>query len=394
MPDYIQRQIEERARAWEQAKALLDHAASENRDLDASETEQFNRINEDLDRRAAIVKDFVAAEAREAEVRAATEGRPEARPVEARQVPVDDDSVILRKLAMGEIRSHSFERRDVLTSSTGAPVPTSFYDQIQTVARYVGPMLETSTTIATSGGETLQIPRTNAYSTGTVTAQGSNIGNSDPTFLAFLSLSAFKYSFTVQLSTEMLSDSGVDILGYLGTNVGQALGYAVNAGLTTGVGTTEPTGIVTSAGSGLSGTAVAGFSTNNVIDLVYSLNAAVRAMPGFAIMGGTSATASARKLTDTTGQYLWQPSLQLGQPDRLLGYKFIENPHMATPAADAKSLIAGDLKSYLVRTAGGIELARSDDFAFAEGLVTFRATFRVDGGLPQSSHVKYFRNPA
>lgn len=393
MSDYIKRQVEERARAWEQAKALLDHAASENRDLDASETEQFNRINEDLDRRAAIVKDFVAAEAREAEVRAATEGRPEARPVEARQVPVDDDSVILRKLAMGEIRSHSFERRDVLTSSTGAPVPTSFYDQIQTVARYVGPMLETSTTIATSGGETLQIPRTNAYSTGTVTAQGSNIGNSDPTFLAFLTLGAHKYSFTVQLSTEMLSDSGVDILGYLGTNVGQAIGYAVNAGLTTGDGNSAPNGIVPQAGSGLSGTGTT-FNTNNVIDLVYSTNAAVRAMPGFGIMGGTTATAAARKLTDTTGQYLWQPSLQLGQPDRLLGYVYRENPHMAAPAADAKSLIAGDLKSYIVRTAGGITLARSDDFAFAEGLVTFRATFRVDGGLPQSSHVKYFRNPA
>lgn len=394
MSDYIQRQIEERARAWEQAKALLDHAASENRDLDAAENEQFTRINEDLDRRAAIVKDFVAAEAREAEVRAAVDGRPEARPDEGRKAPVADDAAVLRSLAKGEIRSHSFERRDVTTGSTGAPVPTSFYDQVQTVARYVGPMLETSTIIATASGESLQIPRTNAYSTGTVTAEGSNIGNSDPTFLAFLTLGAHKYSFTVQLSTEMLEDSGVDILGYLGTNVGQALGYAVNAGLTTGDGNSAPDGIVPSAGSGLSGTAASTFSTNNVIDLVYSLNSAVRAMPGFGIMGGTTATASARKLTDGANQYVWQPSLQLGQPDRLLGYRYIENPHMVAPAADAKSLIAGDLKSYIVRTAGGITLARSDDFAFAEGLVTFRATFRVDGGLPQSSHVKYFRNPA
>lgn len=394
MSDYIKRQIEERARAWEQAKALLDHAASENRDLDAAENEQFTRINEDLDRRAAIVKDFVAAEAREAEVRAAVDGRPEARPAESRQAPVADDAAVLRSLAKGEIRSASFERRDVTTGSTGAPVPTSFYDQVQTVARYVGPMLETSTIIATASGESLQIPRTNAYSTGTVTAEGSNIGNSDPTFLAFLTLGAHKYSFTVQLSTEMLTDSGVDILGYLGTNVGQALGYAVNAGLTTGDGNSAPDGIVPSAGSGLSGTAASGFSTSNVIDLVYSLNAAVRAMPGFAVMGGTSATAAARKLTDGANQYVWQPSLQLGQPDRLLGYRYIENPHMVAPAADAKSLIAGDLKSYIVRTAGGLQLDRSDDFAFAEGLVTFRATYRVDGGLPQSSHVKYFRNPA
>jgi HK97 family phage major capsid protein len=44
----------------------------------------------------------------------------------------------------------------------------------------------------------------------------------------------------------------------------------------------------------------------------------------------------------------------------------------------------------MVRQVGGIRLDRSDDFAFSDDLVTFRATFRVDGGLPQTSHVKYF----
>jgi len=63
---------------------------------------------------------------------------------------------------------------------------------------------------------------------------------------------------------------------------------------------------------------------------------------------------------------------------------------MADPATSAKSLIAGHLPSYMVRQVGGIRLDRSDDFAFSSDLVTFRATFRVDGGLPQSSHVKYF----
>lgn len=394
MTDYAKNLLEERNKANKAARDIVDAALAENRSLTAEDRAAIDKADADFDAKNAMLTELRKIEAREADIRDAVSNAPEARAETRQAKPVVDDAEMLRALAKGEIRSHSFERRDVLTSSTGSPVPTSFYDQVQTVARYVGPMLETSTIIATSGGESLQIPRVNSYSTGTVTAEGSNIGNSDPTFLAFLTLGAHKYSFTVQLSTEMLEDTGVDILGYLGTNVGQALGYAVNAGLTVGDGNSAPDGIVPSAGSGLSGTAVSGFSTNNVIDLVYSLNAAVRAMPGFAIMGGTSATAAARKLTDGANQYVWQPSLQLGQPDRLMGYRYIENPHMVAPAADAKSLIAGDLKSYIVRTAGGIQLARSDDFAFAEGLVTFRATFRVDGGLPQSSHVKYFRNPA
>jgi hypothetical protein len=42
--------------------------------------------------------------------------------------------------------------------------------------------------------------------------------------------------------------------------------------------------------------------------------------------------------------------------------------------------------------AGGLRLDRSDDYAFNADLVTFRASMRVDGNLPQPSHIKYFIN--
>ena len=104
----------------------------------------------------------------------------------------------------------------------------------------------------------------------------------------------------------------------------------------------------------------------------------------------TTAISALRKLVDTTGQPLWQPALIIGQPDRLLGYPVIENPHMAAVATSAKSLVAGDLKSFLIRQVGGIRVETSDDFAFNADLRTFKATMRVDSGLPQSSHIKYF----
>ena len=395
MSDYIKRQVEERARAFESAKALLDNAASEKRDLNAEESAQYAAINADIDARGLVIGQMLADEKRDQEIRSAVAGHVEARP-EERAAEVQTDADRIRSLARGETRSLNFERRDVTKAATGAPVPTSFYDTIIEVARYTGPMLETSTVLNTAGGENLQIPRTNAYSTGGIIGEGSAISESDPTFQAFLTLGAFKYSFLVQVSLEMIEDSGVDLLGYMGTNVGQALGLAVNAGLTTGTGTTQPNGIVTSAGSGITGgTGVSGaFTTNNVIDLVYSTDNAVRRLPGFGIMGGATAMAAARKLQDGNGSYVWQPSLQAGQPDRLLGYAVFENPSMAAVALSAKSLIAGDLKSYLVRQVGGIRLDRSDDYAFADGLVTFRAIFRVDGGLPQSAHVKFFAGGA
>ena len=389
MSDYIKTQIEERAKAYEAAKEVLDRAAAEGRSLDAAERESVDKAFADMDRRKAIIDDMRALAAREQEIAEATATHAEARALTV--VTEQDDAALIRSLARGEMRSHNFEKRDVTKSSTGAPVPTAFYDRVMELARFTGPMLEVGTIINTASGENLQVPRTNAYSTGSVTTEGSTIGESDPTFSAFITLGAWKYSFITQISREMIEDSGVDILGYLGTNVGQAIGYAVNTDLTTGNDSSKPNGIVAAAGSGVTGTVTGGVPTyDEIVELVYSLDAAARRLPGFGLMGNGKTIAALRKITSPGGDYVFQPSLAEGTPDRVLGFPLIENPAMADPAASAKSLIAGHFPSYLVRQVGGVRLDRSDDFAFSADLVTFRATMRVDGDLPQASHVKYF----
>lgn len=393
MSDYIKTQIEERAKAYEAAKEVLDRAAAEGRSLDATERESVDKAFADMDRRKAIIDDMRALAAREQEVAEATAAHSEARALTV--VTEQDDAALIRSLARGEVRSASFEKRDVTKSSTGAPVPTSFYDRIIEVARYTGPMLDVATIINTASGENLQVPRTNAYSTGSVTTEGSTIGESDPTFSAFITLSAYKYSFITQISREMIEDSGVDILGYLGTNVGQALGFASNTDLTVGNGSSKPTGIVAAAGSGVTGTVTGGVPTyDEIVELYYSLDAAARRLPGFAFMANGKTIAALRKITSPGGDYVFQPALSEQTPDRLLGVSLVENPAMADPAAAAKCIIAGHIPSYLVRQVGGIRLDRSDDFAFSADLATFRATLRLDGNLPQASHVKFFAGKA
>lgn len=395
MSDYIRQQAEARAKAWEEAKALLDSAAAEKRDLSAEENQTYDRIMADLDQRSLVMETMKAQADREERAAEAMSGF-EAQVKPAVAVPAIDEAELIRSLARGEIRSHSFEKRDVTKGSTGAPVPTSFYDQVILLARHVGPMLETSTILNTAGGENLQIPSLSAYSTGTVTSEAGTIGESDPTFNAFKTLGAYKYSFLTQISREMVEDAGVDILGFLATQTGNALGYAVNGALTTGTGTVQPTGIVTAAGSGITGgTGVTGaFTADNLIDLVYSVDTAGRTLPGTGWQMNAQAISAVRKLKDSAGQYLFSPSLSADARDLLLGYPIFENPAMASPATSAKSVIFGHLPSYFARTVGGLRLDRSDDYAFQNDLITFRATMRVDGNLIQTSHVKYFAGAA
>ena len=393
MKQFIEQQMAQRATAWEAAKKILDVAAAEKRDLSAEETQTYERITKELEDRQATIEKLRADEARELRLDAATrEFADQVRPVADAPRGVRSDAEVIRSMAKGEVRSHSFEKRDVVKTSTGSPVPTSFYDQVIMLARHVGPMLQTSTVLNTASGENLQIPSLAQYSTAALIGEGTAIDESDPIFNSFITLGAYKYSFLVQLSTELIEDSGVDILSFLAEQVGNELGFRVNAALTTGTGTNQPKGIVTaSAAGGTGSTGVTGaFTADNLISLVYSVDTAGRRLAGSGFQMNSSSIAKMRQLKDTAGNYVFAPALNADAQDLLLGYPVYENPAMANTGTANKSVIFGHLPSYYVRQVGGIRLDRSDDFAFNTGLVTFRATMRVDGNLPQTSHVKHF----
>jgi HK97 family phage major capsid protein len=365
------------------------HSSCRKRDLTSEEEASYSKINEDLNERAARIEALKADVVREAKIEAAT--RDLVGQVRTEKAQTFDADVI-RSMARGETRGYTFEQRDVVKTSTGAPVPTSFYNQVIEQARLVGPMLETSTTLRTAGGENLQIPSQAGWSTAAITGEGTAISESDPTFNSFITLSAYKYSFLVQLSRELIEDSGVDILAFLAVQTGNALGFKVNNDLTVGSGSSQPNGIVTAAASAVTGTASGPtFTADNLIDLAYSLDGAARRLPGVGWMMNTSSLGVVRKLKDNNGAYIFSPALADGN-DRVLSYPVFENPAMASNASATKSVIFGHLPSYYVRMAGGLRLDRSDDYAFNADLVTFRASMRVDGNLPQTSHVKFYKN--
>lgn len=392
MQDYIQRQHDLRQAAWSEAKHLLDAATAENRDLTAEEQQTYDRISAELDQRAAIIEQLKVDEERAARLDAiAREHRTDEEP----GGDADPDAEAIRALARGEIRSHTFEGRTVSKTSTGAPVPTTLYDEIILKARNTGPMLDPSVVrvLNTASGETIQIPSLSAYSSSsTVTAEGAVFSSSDPTLNSFVNLGSFKYGFLIQVSREMVEDSGVDLLGFISDEIGNGVGYNVNAALTTGTGTVQPNGIVTAAGSGVTGTASAGaFTADNLIDLYYTLDGAARLLPGVGWMMNGASVGAVRKLKDGAGNYIFQPSLDGNQRDLLLGKPVYENPHMSSAGTSVKSVLCGHFPSYFVRTVGGIRLDRSEDFAFSSDLITFRASIRVDGNLAQSSHILYYK---
>jgi HK97 family phage major capsid protein len=400
LSEYLKKLVEDRQSAYHAAKAKMDEAAAESRDLSAEEREFVDRTFAELDEKRTMIDTLITAEKREAEIAEAMRGVADvARPVEARTAAAETDADILRSLLAGERRAHSFqfEKRDIAKTSSNAPVPTSFSDVVIDQARLVGPMLDPSvvTVLNTGSGEDLVLPSLASWSTAGFEAEAATIDESDPAF-GRTTLKAYKYAFIVQVSQEFLADSNIDVIGFLGQQAGNAIGYAVNDKLTLGTGTVEPTGIAVAAAAGITGgTATStmgtgGFTADNLIDLVYSLDGAARRLPGFGVMANGSSIGAMRKLKTTSGDYVFAPSLIASANDTVLGYPIVENPAMASVGSGARSVLAGHLPSFYVRTVGGIDVARSDDFAFASGQVTLRFAIRVDGNLPQTSHIKRF----
>lgn len=386
MSEFIKAQQELRANLTMQIRDVIDSAEAEGRGLDAAELEKIDRIEADI--RKADESIEVANRAEERKVQASVAAKGFVPSVSEERGAAE----ILRGIALGEVRGHEFSKRAALVPSTNT-VPKSFYDEVFDVARLAGPMLETSEVISTTSGEDLTLPTLTAYSTAALTAAGSAISASEPTYSS-ITLGAKKYAFLIQAANELVTDAGFDLASHLARQAGNAIGYAVNSALTLGTGTTVPTGIVTAAGSGVTGgTGVAGgFTADNLIDLAYSVDGAVRRLPGAGFMANGQTIGAMRKLKDTAGNYLYQ--VGVGYPDTFAGFRVVENPHVAAIATGAKSVVFGDLSSYKVRVAGGIQVASSDQYAFNQDLTTWRFLIRLDGALTHASHVKTFQGAA
>ena len=86
-----------------------------------------------------------------------------------------------------------------------------------------------------------------------------------------------------------------------------------------------------------------------------------------------------RKLKDQNGQYLWQPSVQAGVPDRLVGYEIYTSPYVPVAQAGALAIAFGDFKNYWIGDRAGRTVQRLNELYATNGQIGYVATERVDG---------------
>lgn len=409
MSGVVEKLRERRGKVWEEAKALADHAADENRAFTAEEQGKWDALNEELDKLDTRIKSALDTEKRAKETDElfnsirGTKPEPsnpqtrarEERNSELRSFLLGQTGRVFDVMPKGPIDYRTLTKGSA--TAGGNTVPTSFYERLVAHLIEVSAIMQAGATILnTNSGESIQVPKTTSHSTAAIVTEGSAIGASDPAF-GQITLGAYKYGTLIQVSRELLEDTGVDLEGYLAMQAGRALGNAFGAHAVTGDGSSKPRGVVTDATLGVTGGAGVGgaFTSDNLIDLFYSVIAPYRASQSTKWIMRDSSVAVARKLKDTTGQYIWQPGLTADAPDTILGKQVLTDPNVAAVATSAKSVLFGDFSQFFIRLAGGVRFERSDDYAFNTDLVTFRALLRADSALVDlTGAVKYFAGNA
>lgn len=404
--DYVETLTTERNRAWEAQKEILDRAVTDKRELSADERESVERTDADLDRLDAEIKGWMDREQRERESDLA---RGEwAKIVRPEVVEQQDNSEadVIRSILRGDVRGGmefdfstvAAEKRAIRAGASGAQfrdltvgtttagghtVPTGFMRQLYDYLEVFSGIRRTNATIiTTASGEVMDFPKVTAHGTAAIVGEGTAIAEADPAF-GKLTMTPYKYGQLLQISRELLEDSAVDIVGFIAKDMARALARVTDTAYCLGSGTNAPMGVVTACGTGVgptTGTNAAVVTFDNLIDLVYSVNEDYR-MAGAEWLLRDASAGTIRKLKDGEGQYLWQPSTQAGQPDRLLNHPVVTDPNVVAVGTSAKSILFGDFSTFYVRDVGSVRLESSTDYAFANDLTTYKGTMRTTSGL-------------
>ncbi len=120
-------------------------------------------------------------------------------------------------------------------------------------------------------------------------------------------------------------------------------------------------------------------NTLSGMDLFYSLRAPYRRNAVFLMNDST--IKAIRKLKNLSGDYLWQPSVQTGEPDRLLGRPIYTSTFMPEIESGAKVIAFGDMSYYWIADRTARTFKRLDELYAPTGQVGFLGAERVDGKL-------------
>ena len=371
----IQELIQKRAKVWETAKSFVDTHEDKNGRLSAEDTTAYNRMEQEIEDLTASIERQQRAADRDKMLSQPINSPIVTKPANGVDVKTGRASDEYKAAMLGALRSNFRNVSNVLQEGVDADggylVPEEYDRRLIDVLDEENIMRSLATKITTSGEHKINIAATKPSAAWI--EEGGALKFSDATFAQIL-LDAHKLNVAIKVTEELLYDNAFGLENYIITQFGKALANAEEDAFLNGDGKGKPTGIFNATGGANVTAEVAAFTGDELINLVYTLKRPYRKKAAF-IMNDKN-LAVLRKLKDANDQYLWQPSLKEGEPERLLGY-----PVYTSAYAPADAIAFGDFSYYNIGDRGSRSFKKLTELFAGNDMVGFVAKERVDGKL-------------
>lgn len=384
---------EKRSKAWEAAKAFLDTKRGNDGLLSAEDTATYEKMEKDV---VDLGKEIERLE-RQAVIDAEL-NRPTSTPITNKPNGNPDGeekkgraSDRYRRTFWNAMRQKNFydveNALQVGTDSEGGYlVPDEFEHTLVEALEEENFFRNIATVIQTSSGDR-KIPVVASKGEAAWIDEEGVFTESDDSF-GQVSIGAYKVGTMIKVSDELLNDNVFNLEAYISKEFGRRIGSKEEEAFFIGNGTGKPTGIFNVTGGAADGTTTAtvNITFDDVMDLFYAVKSPYRKKAIWVLNDTT--VKMLRKLKDNNGNYIWQPSVQAGQPDMILNRPYHTSAFVPEVAAGSKVMAFGDFSYYWIADRQGRSFKRLNELYAANGQVGFLASQRVDGKLILAEAVK------
>ncbi|MBS5544403.1 MAG: phage major capsid protein [Lachnospiraceae bacterium] len=391
---------EKRAKAWEAAKAFLDSHRTDKGVLSAEDDAAYSRMEQEITDLGKEISRMERLEALDAQMKEPVNQPLTGKPMGGRTIErtgraseeykTNFWNAMRSKVPLPNVVNALEEGTD---SEGGYLVPDEYERTLVEALEEENVFRQLAKVIRTSSGDR-KIPVVAAKGTASWIDEEGAYTESDDSF-GQVSIGAYKVGTMIKVSEELLNDSVFDLESYIAKEFARRIGAKEEEAFFTGDGSGKPLGILAATGGAETGVTAASstaVTADELMDLFYSLKSPYRKKAVWVLNDST--IKAVRKLKDSTGQYLWQPSLVAGTPDTLLGRPVKTSAYMPVIAAGAKTIAFGDFSYYWIADRQGRSFKRLNELYAANGQVGFLGSQRVDGKLVLSEAVKVLAQKA
>lgn len=369
--------IDKRNQAWNAAKSFVESRRGKDGLLSAEDAKTYSEMEQKVRDYGAEIERLQAMDAMEAEM-----SKPLNTPLTAKPMVNKDEpkktgraSDEYKKGMLTALRSNFKQISNVLQEGVDADggylVPEEMDSRLIEKLTEDNIVRKLATTITTSGDHKINIAASDPAAAWI--EEGGALDFGDAKFAQIL-LDAHKLHVAVKITEELLYDNAFNLESHIIKKFGEALANAEEDAFLNGDGTGKPTGIFDATGGGTVAKTVSTVKTDDIIDLIYALRRPYRKNAVFIMNDKT--IAGIRKLKDGNGQYLWQPSNQAGEPDRICGYTVYTSAY-----APEDAIAFGDFSYYNIGDRGTRSFAELRELFAGNGMIGYVAKERVDGKL-------------